>query len=146
MTTKILTGVVEKSERRLFSKIMLWFLVHLLCNLEVVMAWLVWVNLNLYGKFFLKRLNCLCGNVSTFKVQIHLSLHCCSVFPLQFCRALLIAFQAFCECVGDLEIGKVCKSLLSYWWVLHFRNLTLQFFDYYRFWREMESKVKMKSG
>lgn len=24
-----------------------------------------------------------------------------------FCRSLLIAFQSFCECVGDVEMGKV---------------------------------------
>lgn len=24
-----------------------------------------------------------------------------------FCRSFLIAFQSFCECVGDVEMGKV---------------------------------------
>ena len=28
---------------------------------------------------------------------------------LSLCRALLTAFKAFCECVGDLEMGKVGK-------------------------------------
>lgn len=32
---------------------------------------------------------------------------------LYFCRALLTAFQAFCECVGDLEMGKVDNLLAS---------------------------------
>lgn len=29
------------------------------------------------------------------------------------CSALLIAFQGFCECVGDLEMGKVHKPVDS---------------------------------
>jgi len=29
------------------------------------------------------------------------------------CRNLLAAFQAFCECVGDLEMGKVDKFKIA---------------------------------
>lgn len=32
-----------------------------------------------------------------------------SLFFITLCRNLLTAFQAFCECVGDLEMGKVDK-------------------------------------
>ena len=31
------------------------------------------------------------------------------IFFVPFFRVLLTAFQAFCECVGDLEMGKVNK-------------------------------------
>lgn len=44
------------------------------------------------------------------------------IFDFSFillCRNLLTAFQAFCECVGDLEMGKVDK----FFKLLHFRDV-----------------------
>jgi hypothetical protein len=36
------------------------------------------------------------------------------VCDLMFCRSLLIAFRSFCDCVGDVEMGKVlCLMALA---------------------------------
>lgn len=119
---KFMTEEVVKLERKQLNKVILLFFLRLHCSLEVAMGWPAWGNLNLYGTTsflkFILLLSLLVGWVSSAWVFC--------IFP---CRLLLLAFQSFCDCVGDIEMGKVkllFNMLLnqeSVWLLEHYTDL-----------------------